>query len=64
MKETVKIIKVPSGAIELLMEKCGASKPSVYNALAYRNNSATAKTIRARALAEFGGKKIDKEVRI
>ena len=64
MKEVRKIIKVPSGAIEKLMEATHTSMASVYNALAYRNNSESAKVIRARALAEFGGKKMDKEVEV
>ena len=64
MKETRKIIRVPLGAVEKLMEVTNASMSSVYNALAYRNNSDSAKRIRARALAEFGGKKINKEIEL
>ena len=64
MKINGKIIKVPSGAIQKLMDATGTSMCGVYNALAYRNNSEAAKIIRARALSEFGGKKIDKIVKL
>ena len=62
MKESKTKIVVPTGAISKLMEVTGTSQAGVYNALAYRNNSDAAKRIRARALAEFKGKKILKEV--
>lgn len=64
MKESKTKIVVPTGAISKLMEVTGTSQASVYNALAYRNNSDAAKRIRARALAEFKGKKILKEVEV
>jgi len=64
MKESKTKIVVPTGAISKLMEVTGTSQAGVYNALAYRNNSEAAKIIRARALAEFGGKKIDKIVKL
>lgn len=64
MKESKTKIVVPTGAISKLMEVTGTSQAGVYNALAYRNNSEAAKRIRARALAEFKGKKILKEVEV
>ena len=64
MKESKTKIVVPTGAISKLMEVSGTSQAGVYNALAYRNNSDAAKRIRARALAEFKGKKILKEVEV
>ncbi len=64
MKESKTKIVVPTGAISKLMEVTGTSQAGVYNALAYRNNSDAAKRIRARALAEFKGKKILKEVEL
>lgn len=64
MKEIKTKIVVPTGAISKLMEVTGTSQAGVYNALAYRNNSDAAKRIRARALAEFKGKKILKEVEV
>lgn len=64
MKESKTKIVVPTGAISKLMEVTGTSQAGVYNALAYRNNSDAAKRIRARALAEFKGKKILKELEL
>jgi hypothetical protein len=59
----IKIV-VPAGAVKLLMVACSASQASVYNALSYKSNNDNAKRIRARALAEFGGKRILKEVKL
>ena len=64
MKESKMKIVVPTGAITKLMEATGICQAGVYNALAYRCNSDAAKRIRARALAEFKGKKILKEVEV
>ena len=50
-----KIIRVPSGMVQRLIKETGMSEVSVYNALAYRSDSASAQAIRKKALTEYGG---------
>lgn len=46
---------MPSGMVQRLIKETGMSEVSVYNALAYRSDSASAQAIRKKALTEYGG---------
>ncbi len=56
------IIQIPRGSIEKLMKTTGCSRSAVWNALAYRCDSETAKIIRKQAIELFGGVKTKKLV--
>lgn len=55
MTRKKKIISVPRGTAARLAQDVNVSEICVYNALAYRTDSATAKVIRDRALKLYGG---------
>lgn len=55
MARRKKIIQVPHGTVEKIVSVMGCSRAAVFNALAYRSDSENAKTIRAQALAYYGG---------
>jgi len=55
MARKKRIIQVPSENIEKLAASVGTSKGTVWNALAYRSDSANAQLIRKRAVELFGG---------
>ena len=55
MARRKKIIQIPKGNIDKLMAAVGCSRYAVWNALAYRCDSETAKSIRRMALSSFGG---------
>lgn len=50
-----KIIKLSKVGIEYLMSSHKCCRATVYNALAYRSNNATAEIIRQQALKWYGG---------
>lgn len=60
--KTKKVISVSAEIRKKLMERHGCSNATVYNALAYKTNSAIAKAIRKDATKRFGGMEIDKPV--
>jgi hypothetical protein len=62
MKTFDKKIVMPAGGVKMLMQACSVGQAAVYNALSYKSNSEQAKRIRSRAIAEFGGKRINKSV--
>lgn len=50
-----KIIQVPPGNVEKLMKVMKCSRSAVFNALAFRSDSESAKAIRSQAMAAYGG---------
>jgi len=55
MSRRKKIIQVPHGNVEKMMKAYGYTRSAVYNALAYRTDSETAKMIRSQAVELYGG---------
>lgn len=55
MARKKRIIQVPLGAVEKMQEEFKCSRTAVYNALAYRSESDTAKRIREAAVRSYGG---------
>lgn len=55
MSRRKKIIQVPPGNVEKIMRAIGCSRSAVFNALAYRSDSETAKFIRTQAISLYGG---------
>ena len=50
-----KIIQVPPGNVEKLMKVMRCSRSAVFNALAFRSDSASAQAIRSQAVNAYGG---------
>ena len=57
-----KIIKVPKGAVQELMEWFDCAKGTIYNALAYRTEGEIPSKIRNTALKVFNGVETEKVV--
>lgn len=55
MTKKKKIISVAHGTVERIATELRVSRSSVFNALAYRSESDSAKLIREKALKEYGG---------
>jgi hypothetical protein len=55
MARKKKIIQVPPGNVEKLMKVMRCSRSAVFNALAFRSDSESAKAIRSQALSAYGG---------
>lgn len=55
MARRKKIIQIPNGSIDKLVAAFSCSRSAIWNALAYRCDSDTAKLIRKKAVEEFGG---------
>lgn len=60
--KTRKVISVSAETRKKLMERHECSKATVYNALAYKTDSAIARAIRKDATKRFKGIEIDKPV--
>jgi len=55
MARKKKIIQIPRKNVGLLAQATLTSETTVYNALAYRSDSESAKKIRRLAISEYGG---------
>lgn len=55
MSRRKKIIMVPHGNVQKMMKAYGYTRSAVYNALAFRTDSETAKLIRNQAIQLYGG---------
>ncbi len=62
MPRRKEIIQVPPENVELLANEMKCGKGTVWNALAFRSDSAKCKQIRRLALSTYGGKKTGKYV--
>jgi hypothetical protein len=55
MARKQRIISVPPEQVIRMASTFNVNRATIYNALAYRSNSSTAKLVRQKALAEYGG---------
>lgn len=55
MARKKKIIQVPAENVDKLAKVMRCTKSAVYNALAFRSDSASAQAIRSQALQAYGG---------